>query len=195
MTDKPKPFKQGMTLMPGESAQVTFSLPSGPELAKLVKGLKPGDRIPLEMVEVPPPEEAPLDPEADALGLEIGLRSGGIQSQPFRCAECGNMQPSDSMLIWVPDGLYRGAGSDIVQEMCRRNAYNGHSGGWCLKCAQTLGHRRIRNIIPKIVLNPSFEAELIGDEKKLPSEKLLWIILSILAAFATAMMLFPPHWH
>lgn len=193
MADKPKTFKQGMTLMPGESAKVTFSLPPGPELAKLVEGLKPGDRIPLEMVEVPPPDEAPLDPEADALGLERGLQVGGIQSDSFRCAECGNMQPAGVRLIWVPDGLYRGAGSDLVQEMCRRNAYNGHSGGWCLKCAKTLGHRISW---PKLA-----EAELIGDEKKLPSEKLLWIILAILAVFAVvtvfavAMLFFLPHWH
>jgi hypothetical protein len=90
--------------------------------------------------QAPPPDAAPIQPAADRLGLCAGLRVQEDHDQ-FRCAECNKMQPSGSTLAWVPDGVRRGDPAWSVTESARRGAFNGHSSGWCLSCAQSLSPR------------------------------------------------------
>lgn len=90
-------------------------------------------------VEVPPPAKAPVDEIAALLGLCSGLRAE--RNSQYRCASCSKMQPDGSWLIWVSDSVRRGDPAWSVTEAARRNAFNGHSSGWCLACAQSLTPR------------------------------------------------------
>jgi hypothetical protein len=95
------------------------------------------DKFIAHFIEVPPPEQAPTDELGEAYGLPKGLHFDSTGDE-WRCASCSVMQKPDSPLVWVPDGVRRGDPEWSVTESARRNAYNGHSSGWCLKCAQTL---------------------------------------------------------
>lgn len=102
----------------------------------------------MTFTEVPPPARAPIDKQADALGLIKGLRSyenDGIS----RCANCGTKQSRGTTMVWVPDSVHSNYTPEEVEEECRRNAYNGHLSGWCFACAKSLGRRP--SIIPVVV--------------------------------------------
>jgi hypothetical protein len=186
VTKKPKPFVQGMTLMPGESAEASFSFNVPPEVARQL-AWRDGDQLGF-FQEVPPPDAPIVDPDAEALGLARGLTADINRHSPFRCNSCSEMQPVGAHLIWVPDGLYPNAGADIVFEMCRRNAFNGHRSAWCLKCARTLSPGALRSTIDDYYAKMP-EATLIDDETKLPPPWLSWLLLTVLAMIALAMML------
>lgn len=88
--------------------------------------------------QVPPPDRAPLHKKGEELGLVRGLRPE-VSDHQFRCAECHRMQPRDSVMVWVPDGIRIGDPAWSVEESCRVSAFNGGSSGWCLKCARQAG--------------------------------------------------------
>lgn len=90
-----------------------------------------------KLVPVPPPEVAPEQATAKALGLHRGLKVDKTSSQ-WRCCNCHTMQRSGSLLVWVADGVRIGDPEWAVTENERVNAYNGTGSGWCLKCAQRL---------------------------------------------------------
>ena len=88
-------------------------------------------------VEVPPPEEAPTYDNSRTPGIPPFLRVEKRNYGPWRCCQCSRMQPSDSDLVWVPDGLRAGDDLWTVEEMARTNAYNGSGSGWCVPCVRT----------------------------------------------------------
>lgn len=126
MTKEPTPYTPGMMLMPGESTRVSIPVrfPDGASVGWALK-------------QVAPPEKAPVQALADRLGLCAGLRAEESKSS-FRCSDCFRIQPSGSTMVWVPDGVCRGDPAWSVTEAARRNAYNGHASGWCLRCAAKL---------------------------------------------------------
>lgn len=103
--------------------------------------------------QVPPPKEAPLNPTAEALGLCRGLKAEKSWCGPWRCCNCNRMQTADALLVWVSDGVRIGDPGWSIEENERRNAYNGHGGGWCLSCAKKLCRpkwwRRLWNSVAK----------------------------------------------
>jgi len=92
----------------------------------------------VQFQQVPPPEEAPEQPTATALGLHRGLKVERQTRGAFRCANCDKMQPNGSLMVWVADGTRIGDPGWAVTENERMNAYNGCGSGWCLHCAQRL---------------------------------------------------------
>lgn len=68
------------------------------------------------------------------VGIMNGLRyednCGG-----YRCANCGQMQPPHSGMVYVPDGILKSDPAWAVKEAIQRTRFNGHFSGWCLKCA------------------------------------------------------------
>ena len=137
MTQKPIPFRQGMTLMPGQSAEHSFEIPlSGGEhyyesTGEIISGR-------MEFREVPPPSEAPVQDKAEQLGLVRGLQVDDgeyAMDHQWRCGQCRRMQPIGSPQVWVPDNIRKSDPDWAVTEACRQNAFNGHATAWCLKCA------------------------------------------------------------
>lgn len=124
-----KPFQQGMTLMPGESTVIKMSIPI--QMDEMPEGFSGT----FSLHEVPPPKEVPVQDEAERLGLVRGLRVSPAQGDMWRCAECSRMQKPDAPMVWVPDGVRKGDPEWSVTEACRRSAFNGHFGGWCVRCA------------------------------------------------------------
>jgi hypothetical protein len=88
---------------------------------------------------VPPPREAPEQPEAKRLGLLRGLRTETTTSGPYRCASCSRWMRKGDTEVQVPDAVNAGDSADVITEACRRNAYNGSFSAWCLPCALKLG--------------------------------------------------------
>jgi hypothetical protein len=88
--------------------------------------------------EVAPPDSAPVHSSAVKYGI-LDCLSVLEDADMFRCCQCGRMQPSGSPLVWVPDRIQLGDDLAIIKEIGRREAYNGHSSGWCLNCARRLG--------------------------------------------------------
>lgn len=94
----------------------------------------------VEMKEVLPPKIVPIEQIAETLGLVAGLRAqkgtGG-----WRCSHCNAYQTAElSWTVWVPDSVNASDSAEAIADQCRRNAYNGCSSAWCLKCAKALGH-------------------------------------------------------
>lgn len=82
----------------------------------------------------PPPEKVPVDELASILGLVDGLRVQ-VSDHQWRCGNCSNMQPKESLQVWVPDGVRVDDPSWSVEEVCRQSIWNGHSTAWCQICA------------------------------------------------------------
>jgi hypothetical protein len=102
------------------------------------------DAMKAMMQEVPPPTTAPVDDIAETLGLCDGLRPWKADHQS-RCSNCDQMQRSNSWMVWVPDSVKSSDPDWSVTEACRLNAYNGHSSGWCLKCALGFSKKALRS--------------------------------------------------
>lgn len=114
--------------------------------------------------EVPPPSKARVDQIAESYGLCDGLRVE-VRNDQYRCGNCSEMQPNKSPLIWVPDSVRMGDPVLSVVEACRRNAYNGSSGGWCLKCAKKLCG--VYEVTPKVIPSIALvQAETIAAPSK-----------------------------
>lgn len=135
---EPIPYKPGMTLMPGQSTSISVPLPASAEWSIQAGGC---------FVQAPPPKKAPVQDIAETLGLCAGLRAER-RSDQWRCANCSKMQPVNSWLVWVPDSVRCGDEEWAVVEECRRNAYNGHNSGWCLKCAPKASRKTIIAAMP-----------------------------------------------
>ena len=129
--------------MPGQSC--SSSIPLGGAAARVMA--QSGGNF--ELVEVPPPQKAPVQDIAETLGLVNGLRAHRSDDQ-FRCAECSKMQPNGSWMVWVPDGTGRSDPAWSVEERCRQNAWNGESSGWCLACAPKAPKASVASVFEKI---------------------------------------------
>ena len=92
----------------------------------------------MTFVPVSPPEEAPANPDAEALGLIRGLRAE-MHEASFSCSQCHKYQLTGPM-VWVPDTVSMGDSVESVTEQARRFAYNGSWSGWCLTCARWLSN-------------------------------------------------------
>lgn len=92
----------------------------------------------MTFVEVSPPDNVPAHSASEKYGVLRCLRVEEDRDM-FRCSECGKMQSSGSAMVWVPDRIRLGDDPWAVREVARREAYNGHSSEWCLKCAKKLG--------------------------------------------------------
>jgi hypothetical protein len=101
----------------------------------------------MTFVEVPPPDSVPAYSTSEKHGILSCLRIEENLDM-FRCSRCGQMQPHGSSMVWVPDSIKIGDTSGAVSEVVRRDAYNGHLSGWCLKCARRLGSNA-----PKAIMN------------------------------------------
>lgn len=115
-----------MIIMPGQSVTVRVPLKADGE------GSFSGE---WRMEEVPPPREAPVQNEAEQLGLCRGLRAEKSRFGQWRCSCCHKMQREGDWQVWVPDSVMRGDPEWSVTEAARQNAWNGHLSAWCLKCA------------------------------------------------------------
>lgn len=82
---------------------------------------------------VPPPKKAPHYAETEAAGIHPGFRLSDVRGQS-RCGECGRMI-EDTKGVWIPDGMRKHDSYAAFTEAARRNAYNGTSTLWCLRCA------------------------------------------------------------
>lgn len=120
---KPIKYYPGMTLRPGQSANLGIELPT------IINGVQ------VSWSKVPPPD---LPPTQSVSGLIPGLRIETKNSE-FRCCCCNRMQPASTNLVWVPDSIHRGDSKKTVLEACRLNMYNGNHSGWCEPCARALG--------------------------------------------------------
>jgi hypothetical protein len=115
--------------MPGESAEFSVEVP-------MAGGFATG-----HFVEVPPPEDVPIQDRAAELGLIPGLRVEASRHGQWRCCECGQMQRPGSDQVWVADGVRMGDEPWSVSESARAVAYNGGSSAWCMACAKKLGRK------------------------------------------------------
>ncbi len=95
--------------------------------------MEDGDRR-FMLTRVPPPDKAPVQSEAQEIGLVRGLRVSPATSS-YRCASCRRMRQEGSPMVHVPDSVQRGDPAWSVEEACRQNAFNGTFSGWCLECA------------------------------------------------------------
>jgi hypothetical protein len=118
-----------MTLQPGERTSISFPVPDDWNFA---------DQF--HITEVPPPQTAPVDDRARALGLPDGLRVDEGTRRQWRCACCHRMQPAGSTMVWVPDSVSLRDSRSSVVESARLSAHNGNSSGWCLSCAGSFGN-------------------------------------------------------
>ena len=94
----------------------------------------------------PPPKEAPVHAESVDHGVHPSLRVETNIFSQWRCHQCSRMQPRDSLLVWVPDGVQLRDPDWSVTEASRTSAYNGHLSGWCMPCARKLGRTRRKTI-------------------------------------------------
>lgn len=75
-----------------------------------------------------------------------GLKARRSNSS-YRCSSCSQMQPAGALMVWVPDSVQRGDPAWSVTDACERNALNGHSSGWCVRCARSLGRSMVSTLI------------------------------------------------
>lgn len=123
--------------MPGETKIFAISI------GDAAQGEGVSDGVHFSFQEVPPPKDAPLQTEAEDLGLVKGLRVEESRHGQWRCCECSAMQPSGSLQVWVPDGVRKRDPDWSVTEACRVNAWNGSHSAWCVRCAPKAQKKRM----------------------------------------------------
>jgi hypothetical protein len=96
----------------------------------------------LEFTRVPAPESAPTVPGAADLDILPFLRFTDQAGTGCRCSNCRRLIHPGDKLIWVPDMVQITDSLADIQEVCRQQAFNGSSSGWCLSCARKLGKSR-----------------------------------------------------